>query len=164
MTKQVPEQFSEIARLSDEELSEQTYTAIPYDKAAAGEKAIAAMKADFARGGPKPVDAYLKSMDDQSFRELMGWTIFGRDYRPSAGDPSFVLARYIREAVIHPRDSMEGYLSNKPIGEYLRTALHRLLTTTSEDIEREGGDRQEEERERSRRFEEEEREIEGDEY
>ncbi|MGD0788669.1 MAG: hypothetical protein ABR898_11840 [Terracidiphilus sp.] len=75
-------------------------------------------------------------MSDESFKELMGWVLFGRDYTPREGDPSVILGQYIRDAIIYPCDIQESYLEAKPIGENLRDAMKHLLTTTSKDIER----------------------------
>jgi hypothetical protein len=132
----VPEQFAEIARLSDEERSEDSTATTD---SGFGERARARYVRERLGGTPTPRQAlfeHLEALSDESFKELLGWVIFGRDYEPGEGDPSIALGHYIDAAVIYPRNLQEMYLQEKPIGKYLRAATHSLLTTTSRDIER----------------------------
>jgi hypothetical protein len=72
------------------------------------------------------------ALTDEDFRYLMGWTLFGRDYKPSEGNPHDALGEYVRKSVIYPRDVQESYLEDKPIGEYLRAAVEHLATEVPE--------------------------------
>lgn len=133
----VPEEFAEIARLSDEARAEakQAVTAISNPKL--GEQALAQLDRECMGGTPRQaLDEHLRALSDESFKKLMGWVLFGRDYKPWNGDPSLVLGQCISDATIYPRHHQEGYLEQKPIGEYLRDAMRHILTTTSKDIER----------------------------
>ena len=133
----VPEQFAEIARLSDEERTEnrQAVTAISNSELTEQVRA----QFDKERLGGTPRQALFESLgalSDESFKELMGWVLFGRDYKPSDGDPVAILQRNIRDATIYPRNYQESYLEQKPIGKYLRSAMMKIQTVTPEDVER----------------------------
>jgi hypothetical protein len=149
MPKQlVPDQFVEIARLSDEERNKVRKAVTSNSNPEMTQQIIALSKAEYLSHQPSPVFAYLGKMSDESFKELMWWVLFGRDYTFVNGDPTEVLGRYIRDATIYPRDAQEIYLKQKPIGKYLRKAMEHLLTTTSRDIERAQSDEYEEEEDR----------------
>jgi hypothetical protein len=79
----------------------------------------------------KPLSIAMDKLDDDSFRKLMGWVLFGREYSPEDGDPHQQLAGYIRNAVIRPRENQSAYLEEKPIGKYLRLALQHLSGETA---------------------------------
>ena len=133
----VPEQFAEIARLSDQSRAEDERSVTATRNPELADQVRAQYEKE-RLGGTLHQRLYerLAELSDESFRELMGWVIFGRDYSPEEGDPTFVLGKYIRTAVIDPRNIQESYLEDKPIGEYLRNAMTYILTITSEDIER----------------------------
>jgi hypothetical protein len=137
MTEQlVPEQFAEAARLSDEARAKHRQAVTAVGNPELTQQVQAEVNAEYMSGQPGPLYAYFEKMSDESFKELMGWVLFGRDYAPSDGDPSEVLGRYIRDATIYPRDVQEMYLEQKPVGKYLRNAMEHILTTTHRDIER----------------------------
>jgi hypothetical protein len=133
----VPEQFAEIARLSDESRARDRQAVTAVSNPELGEQARALYEKERLGGTPREaLSELLRAMSDESFKDLIGWVIFGRDYTPREGDPSIALGRYINAAITHPRNIWEMYLEEKPIGEYLRSAMHFILTTTSRDIER----------------------------
>jgi hypothetical protein len=132
----VPDQFAEIARLSDEERAQHRQAGADVSNPELPQQVLAEAKTAYISRRPRPLFAYLEAMSDKSFKELMGWVLFGRDYTPMDGDPTIVLGQYIRDATIYPRNIQEMYLAQKPIGKYLRSALEHILTTTSRDIER----------------------------
>jgi hypothetical protein len=138
MTKPlVPEQFAEIARLSDQTRAEDDLSVTAESNPKLTEQVQAQFDKECLGGTPRQaLYENLSALSDESFKELMGWVLFGRDYTPREGDPSVVLGQYISDAIIYPRDIQESYLEAKPIGEYLRDAMKHLLTTTSKDIER----------------------------
>ena len=109
----VPDKFREIARLSDEERT-------------------AAAQTSLKRFEPRPVAAAMQALSDEDFSYLMGWTMFGRDYKPSEGNPHDALGEYVRKSIVYPRDVQESYLEDKPIGEYLRAAIENLATEVPE--------------------------------
>jgi len=134
----VPEKFREIVRLSDEERAK---VALP--------EGVDALVADMM-ARPTPLTLAVDALSDEDFRYLMGWTLFGRDYTPDEGPPYEALTQYIRNSVIHPRDAQGGYLEQKPIGEYLRSAAKHLETMPDEETGRawnEKGQKEELERE-----------------
>lgn len=120
----VPEKFREIVRLSDEERA----------KVALPEGVDASVADMMAR--PTPLTLAVDAISDEEFRSLMGWTIFGRDYKSDQGNPAEALAQYIRKSVIYPRANQGGYLEEKPIGEYLRAAIEHLTTSPDEKTRR----------------------------
>jgi hypothetical protein len=135
----VPEKFAEIVKLNDED--QRTDTRLSPE---------ARFEADVKRTGPKPLSVAIDALSDADFRDLMGWTLFGRDYSPDDGDPAEALVRFIREAVIYPRAAMGGYIEQKPIGEYLRAAVEHLERIPS-DAERRAWARGKYEEEENRR-------------
>lgn len=132
----VPEQFAEVAKLSDEQRAKNRKAVTALSNPELTRQVIAEVNADYLSHQPRPLSAHLETMSDESFKELMGWVLFGRDYSPINGDPFEVLERYIRDATIYPREIQEIYLEQKPIGKYLRNAMVHIRTTTSRDIER----------------------------
>jgi hypothetical protein len=132
----VPEQFAEIARLSDEARAKHRQAVTANSNPELTRQVLAVAEAEYMSLQPRPLFTYMATMSDESFKELMGWVLFGRDYTPRDGNPFEVLERYIRDATIYPRDVQEIYLEQKPIGKYLRKAMEHILTTTSRDIER----------------------------
>ncbi len=138
MVKQlVPEQFAEIARLSDETRAASRQEVGAASNPEMSEQVRAQYEKECLGGTPRQaLYERLGALSDESFKELMVWVLFGRDYKPIEGDPSLVLGRFITDAVIYPRDFQESYLEQKPIGRYLRDAMQHLLTTNSRDIER----------------------------
>jgi hypothetical protein len=137
MERLVPEQFAELARLSDLLRAEHVTVATVTGTSEALQRLRANLEKERLGGTPRQVlDAHLKAMSDESFKELTGWVLFGRQYTPLAGDPTEILAQYIKRATVFPRHAQVGYLERKPIGEYLRAAMKHIETTTSEDIAR----------------------------
>jgi hypothetical protein len=133
----VPEEFAEIAKLSDEERAESKQAVTAVSNPELAEQVRAHYLRERLGGTPRQaLSSQLQALSDESFKQLMGWVLFGRDYAPSKGDPSIVLEQYIRDATIYPRNYQESYLEQKPIGKYLRRAMEHILTTTSRDIER----------------------------
>ena len=130
----VPDQFVEIARLSDEADADSEQTITANSNPEMTEQAIADFQRQCLGGTPdRALYEYLSTMSDELFKELMGWVLFGRDYTPMDGDPERILGEYIRNAVIHPRQYEEVYLGQKPIGKYLRSAW-RYMLMTNEDL------------------------------
>ena len=121
----VPDKFREIARLSDEEYAEDARLHTDAEE-------TAGVQAQLERRNPRPLAAAVQSLSDEDFRYLMGWTLFGRDYKPSEGNPYDALGEYVRKSVIYPRDVQESYLEDNPIGEYLRAAVEHLATEVPE--------------------------------
>lgn len=111
--------------------------------------------------GPKPFSKAIDALRDADFKELMGWTLFERDYFPENGEPVTALIRAIQNAVIYPREAQGGYLEGKPIGEYLRAAVALLESVPTED-ENEGWLRQEYEEDQKRETLREQFEEDGD--
>lgn len=105
----IPEEFQDIARLNDAERRKE-YNASEY----------------WMRGEPSPLSSAMDALSEESFRELMGWVLFGRDYSTADGEPGEELGKYIRGAITEPRNLQTGYLEAKPIGEYLRQAVDHL--------------------------------------
>ena len=79
-------------------------------------------EAERASGKPSKLVQAMDALDTESFRELCGLCIFGREYEITDGDPRQFLERCIQNVVISPREDQSGYLEDKPIGEYLRRA------------------------------------------
>lgn len=131
-----PQEFAEIARLSDRTRADVGRAVTATGNPGLSKQVQAQVQKEY-RGGTtrQALFEHLGALSDDSFKELMGWMLFGRDYTPVDGDPYIVLERYISDAVIYPRAAQESYLEQKPIGEYLRNAEEHLESTTREDIE-----------------------------
>jgi hypothetical protein len=122
----MPAEFEEVVRISDAE------------RMAAGAGAEVHIGTESARilervrsRQMEPLSIAMDKLDDDSFRKLMGWVLFGREYSPEDGDPHQQLAGYIRNAAIRPREDQSAYLEEKPIGKYLRLALQHLSGETA---------------------------------
>ena len=136
MVEQLPDRFVEIVRLSDAAVADSEQAVTANSNPEMSEQALADYERQLLGDTPEQeLYEYLSAMNDESFRELMGWALFGRDYTPNDGDPYAVLGEYVRDAVIYPRDNEESYLAQKPIGEYVRKAWGYMLMT-SEDLAR----------------------------
>jgi hypothetical protein len=134
----LPPEFEEIARLSDIARAESRQSSRAHSNPELTEHARAQLNAEYESGKPTPLFAAMMALSDESFKELSGWTLFGRDYTYAQGEPFQILQRYIDSPQINPREAAEAYLAQKPIGEYLRRAVDYLENTTNEDIERAG--------------------------
>lgn len=132
----LPPEFEEIARLSEIARDETGQSSRLHWNPELTEHARARFNAEYESGKPTPLFAAMMALSDESFKELSGWTLFGCGYTHAQGDPFQILQRYIDSPQIHPRDAAEAYLSQKPIGKYLRRAVEYLENTTNEDIER----------------------------
>jgi hypothetical protein len=134
----LPPEFEEIARLSDIARAESGQTSKAHSNPELAEHARAGANAVYESGKPTPIFTAMMALSDESFKRLSGWTLFGRDYTYEQGDPFQILQRYIDSPQINPREAAEAYLSQKPIGKYLRRAVDYLENTTNKDIERAG--------------------------
>lgn len=79
---------------------------------------------------PNPFRASLVNaievLAEEDLRKLIGWTLFGRDYCEYEGDRISYLLASIHDAGVHGRREGIGYISEKPIGKYLRSARSLL--------------------------------------
>jgi hypothetical protein len=127
----IPAEFQEVARLSHEERSE---NGSPRAGAMTVGEVTEELMAEYATRQPRPLVIAMDKLDDDCFRRLTGWVLFGRDYSPDDGAPYELLEHYIRTAVVRPREAQSGYLEGKPIGKYLRRATEHLSGNTQSDI------------------------------
>jgi DNA-binding transcriptional ArsR family regulator len=123
---QMPPQFEEIARLSDIARAESARAVTSHSNPELTREVIAVVKAEYESGKPRALYSALMALSDESFKELTGWVLFGRDYSPDQGEPDEVLMRYIDSPEISPREAGVIYLERKPIGKYLRNAVEHL--------------------------------------
>ena len=128
----MPSEFEEIARLS---LKEHKLINNDNLKRTPGSirRAIDEFESRLVGGQSGPLAEAINNLNNRQFRELLGWVLFGRDYYPEDGDPFDELSRYIREAIIEPRDAQSAYLEAKPIGECLFRAEQHLLSCDQDE-------------------------------
>jgi hypothetical protein len=134
----MPGKFEMIARLSERERgvleSQSVQTIVEVTEVVMG-----SLDAQYQKGQPNALLLAMDALDEQEFRELMGWVLFGREYVREDGDPYQQLRWHIRNAIVRPRGAQSSYLEQKPIATYLRKAEEHLLGTpimdSDEDLE-----------------------------
>ena len=93
-TQLIPQQFAEIARLSDVVRADDIQAVTANSNPEMGKQVLAHFNRECLVGTPRQdLYAHLEALSDESFKELMGWVLFGRDYTPRDGDPTEVLGR-----------------------------------------------------------------------
>ena len=129
----MPQKFAEIARLSDEDRAKDEKLFAGLHMAGEITPVAQAMFEDERIEGPSAL-FLLNALNDEDAKQLTGWVLFGRDYDPSDddSDPAAPLSGFIPSAIIYPREVNTDYLMGKPIGEYLREAMAKLMMTPDE--------------------------------
>jgi hypothetical protein len=129
---QIPSEFIEILRLSDEysRRHKERYPSSLSQKEVC-KRVLEDGNVRFLSRNPEPLAAAIDALNDEDLQKLSGWILFGRDYSPNGGDPYEVLHNYVQTPIMNDHEVESTYLFKKPIGKYLRQALEHLSGSTA---------------------------------
>jgi hypothetical protein len=112
----IPEEFAEIARLSLERWSLEK---------GRQEAPRSFEDVQFHLAKLEPLRSAISKLSDDRLKELIGWTLFGRDCE-RVENPAEELAACIAEASVGDRDGTIAYVMGMPIHKYLKRAQENL--------------------------------------